>query len=167
MAKIAQELCGISLGKILKALFKHSNPGYDDLGWGNTYRLSAKNYKSWESGSEVSNAIKRHTYTDFSDVDKNEQYLREIVKECKSRDLTLVLITPPCRKLYNEMMNEKQYDKMKDIIKSIEDDYGVTYLDYLQDNRFVEDDYYDSNHLSEYGAEKFSIILNEDLLKLH
>lgn len=149
--------------KITKVLFKHSNSGYDDLGWGNTYKLRAKNNESWDSGSEASVAIERHTHTDFSNLNKNEQYLREIAKECIKQNITLVLITPPCWKLYNEMMDEKQYNKMKDVVRNIEEEYGVVYFDYLQDNRFGADDFYDSNHLTEYGAEKFSIILNEDL----
>jgi len=37
------------------------------------------------------------------------------------------------------------------------------YYDFMVDNRFVEDDFYNFSHLTEEGARKFSLMLKEKL----
>ena len=52
---------------------------------------------------------------------------------------------------------------MYEVIRKFQKECAVPYFDYLKDPRFVADDFYDSNHLSDIGAEKFTKILNEDI----
>ena len=40
----------------------------------------------------------------------------------------------------------------------------MLYLNYLQDDKFCADDFYDPSHLSEIGAEKFTVILMNDIM---
>jgi len=40
---------------------------------------------------------------------------------------------------------------------------NLPYFDYLKDPRFKADDFYDSNHLSDVGAIKFTKILDKDI----
>jgi hypothetical protein len=42
----------------------------------------------------------------------------------------------------------------------------VSYLNWLQHDSFTEDDFFDADHLNEYGAEKLSKLLNDYILKL-
>jgi hypothetical protein len=41
-----------------------------------------------------------------------------------------------------------------------------SYVDYLKDHRFEANDFYDSNHLSDVGAIKFTKILDNDINSL-
>ena len=41
--------------------------------------------------------------------------------------------------------------------------YGAVKCDYSRDARFRDDDFFDSDHLSDQGARKFSAILARDL----
>jgi hypothetical protein len=54
---------------------------------------------------------------------------------------------------------------MQETIKQITEKYGVPYFNYLRDDRFTEEDFVNSDHLNNKGAEKFSYILNEDVVK--
>ena len=75
----------------------------------------------------------------------------------------LVLITTPCWHTYYENVNQQQITKMYELIKQIQMDYNVPYLDYLKDNRFVSEDFGDPQHLSDNGAEKFTKILQQTI----
>ena len=151
------------IGKIQKYLLSSTDTGNDEWGWGNTYLLRNKNIKNWDSGEEARIAIQRHTYHDLSRAEVNNLTLIQLIKECKRRNINIVLITTPCWHTYNELLNKQQYYKMVEIINEVVKEYGITYIDYSSDNRFEENDFYDSNHLSDIGADKFSRILNEDL----
>ncbi len=75
----------------------------------------------------------------------------------------LVLITTPCWHTYYENVNQQQISKMYELIKQIQMDYNVPYLDYLKDNRFVSEDFADPQHLFDNGAEKFTKILQQTI----
>lgn len=50
------------------------------------------------------------------------------------------------------------------LIDSLANEYNLKYFDYMKDKRFNKEEYfYDGDHLSEVGAEKFSKILKQDL----
>lgn len=152
------------MGKIEKYFSKGVDVGYDAWGWGNTYSLSNKNMVSWQNGNEAREAIKRHTYSDLSNANVNYSRLVKIIDFCKERNIKLVLITTPCCDAYNAMIDNDQYSRMMEIVRDVEQKYGVIYLDYLRDSRFGDDDFFDSNHLSVNGAAKFTSILKEDII---
>ena len=145
------------------------NKGYDEWGWGNEYLLSKKKYNIWNDGTEAETAVKRHTPKDWNRALKraeiNTKRLRDIANTCKEKQITLILITTPCWHSYVELLDKRQLNKTYELIKQIQKDYDVVYFDYLKDKRFEANDFFDSNHLSEIGAEKFTIILNNDINK--
>ena len=150
-------------GKIKKLLFPNIDPGYDEYGWGNTNKLSEKKMGTWNDGTEAEAAAKRHTYKNWDDTDQNYALMKEIADFCKSRKIQLVLITTPCWHLYYEHLNGEQLKKMYELTHKIQQEYNLRYFDYLKDPRFEADDFYDSNHLSDVGAIKFSKILDKDI----
>ena len=83
----------------------------------------------------------------------------------KRRNVSVVFITVPVHYTYYDPINVTSYRRMQDTIKQITEKYGVPYFNYLRDDRFKAEDFINSDHLNERGAEKFTHILNEDVVK--
>lgn len=152
-------------GKLRKFFVKDDNPGYDEYGWGNAYKLADKDMTTWNDGSEAEAAVNRHTAKTWDYVETNYDRIREIAQFCKSHGIRLVLITTPCWHSYYDKLGEEQLAKMYELTHHLQEEFSVSYFDYLKDPRFVADDFFDSNHLSDVGAEKFTKILNDDVKK--
>lgn len=148
-------------GKIAKLFSSNEDPGYDEYGWGNTYKLSKKKMDKWNDGTEAEAAVKRHTAKSWDYIDMKFSQMKELADFCKSRNIQLVLITTPCWHSYYDNLNKEQLNKMYELTNRFKNEFDVPYFDYLKDPRFEADDFYDSNHLSEIGAAKFTKILNE------
>jgi hypothetical protein len=150
--------------KMQKIFNQNTDPEYDNFGWGNLYTLSTKNMEEWDSKSEAARAVKRHYADDWSTVEANYDKLREMAELCNKLNAQLVLISTPCNDAYNELLVQAQVDKMYETTDRFIKEFNVPYLDYREDPRFEADDFYDSNHLSDIGAAKFTKILNQDLI---
>ena len=150
-------------GKIAKLFSSNEDPGYDEYGWGNTYKLSKKKMDKWNDGTEAEAAVKRHTVKSWDYIDMKYAQMKELAEFCKSRNIQLVLITTPCWYSYYDNLNKEQLVKMYELTNRFKNEFDVPYFDYMKDPRFEADDFYDSNHLSEIGAKKFTKILNEDI----
>jgi hypothetical protein len=83
----------------------------------------------------------------------------------KRRNVSVVFITVPVHHTYYDQINVTSYQRMQETIKQISANSGVPYFNYLRDEGFTTEDFIDSDHLNERGAEKFSRILNEDVVK--
>lgn len=153
-------------GKVAKLFSSNEDPGYDEYGWGNTYKLSKKKMDKWNDGTEAEAAVKRHTAKSWDYIDLNYARMKELVDFCKSRNIQLVLITTPCWYSYYDNLNKEQLDKMNELTNRFKNEFDVPYFDYLKDPRFEADDFYDSNHLSDVGAIKFTKILDNDINSL-
>lgn len=151
-------------GKIAKLFSSNEDPGYDEFGWGNTYKLSKKKMNKWNDGTEAEAAVKRHTVKSWDYIHLNYARMKELVDFCKSRNIQLVLITTPCWFSYYDNLNKEQLEKMYELTNRFIEEFDVPYFDYLKDPRFGANDFYDSNHLSDIGAIKFSKILNQDIV---
>lgn len=138
--------------------------GYDEYGYGTTSCLSRKSIERWNNGSEAAEAVERHRAKSWDNITMNYGRMKVIAEWCEEHEVRLVLITTPCWKSYYGNLNDCQLKKMYGLIRDLQTEYGIEYYDFLKDSRFDEDDFYDSNHLSEYGAEKFTKILNDTLL---
>jgi hypothetical protein len=110
-------------------------------------------------------------------VDSHERQMRQVdllpnvaalERTCamlKQRNVSVVFITVPTQHTYYDHINLKSYQRMQDTIKQITEKCGVPYFNYLRDERFTTEDFINSDHLNSRGAEKFSRILNEDVVK--
>ena len=142
---------------------KGSELGYDEYGWGNTYKLSNKDKVIWDDGTEAEAAVKRHTANNWDYVDVKYSRMKEIAKFCESHNIQLILITTPCWHSYYDNLNKEQLSKMYETIHRFQKEFNVPYFNYLKDPRFKADDFFDSNHLSDVGAIKFTKILDKDI----
>ena len=152
-----------AMGKVAKLSKRDFVSEYDEYGWGTTYQLSKKNMTQWNNGIEAEAAVKRHTAKNWDYIEDNYAQLQQLARFCKARDIQLILITTPCWNTYTNNLNEEQLAKTYELTHKFASEFGLPYFDYLKDKRFTPDDFYDSNHLSDVGAEKFTKILAEDI----
>lgn len=147
----------------LSAYFKKRHLGCDPSGWGTDFKLIEKDDDIWDSEKEGETAASRHTAKDWNNVEYNIMLVKKIAEFCKQHNIKLVLITTPCWKTYCKNLDQKQLSQMYKLITELQQEYNIPYYDYLTDKRFVADDFFDNNHLSNVGAEKFTKILKTDI----
>lgn len=134
-----------------------------------------EDYRGWQPGppflEELQKTFDRENkkYARMQSVPSYKQAkinMRMIEKEadwCKSHGVRFVLVFPPHWKTFNHLLSKHQLSKNRQLIKDLQLRYPVTYLDYHEDERFIESDFGDRVHLSVCGAKKFSSILAAEL----
>lgn len=132
----------------------------DSLGFG--YPIYRKSTPTLDDAS-VATWVKRHTAKDFSCVEKNKQHILRIADYCQSNHVRLVIVTTPTWKTYYERLNHSQLKVMSEFIELLISKYDITYLNYIQDKRFIATDFTDCNHMSCDGANKLSILISEQI----
>lgn len=98
-------------------------------------------------------------------LDKNIKYLKEFITSLKKRNILPVLITTPVYKTYYDNMNPKKEEINEDVLNKLSKNFNIRYLNYLKDSRFDSTDYANNDHLNDKGIEKYSKILNEEIIK--
>lgn len=141
----------------------------DSLGLDHKYDLSEKEENKNKWLKAIPKSIKVHTALKNENAERiyqqNVQRMHEVAELCHDRGVKLYLVIPPTYNLYYENVDEEQLHRMYSAVKAVADKWdNVSWHDYFKDNRFVEDDFFDGNHLtSDVGAVKFGMILQEDL----
>lgn len=137
-----------------------------NLGWG-TRRKSDVAKDLIETGNLAS---QRHTKSNlhgkkFSTIFReNNDILNRLVADCKRKNIRLVLVTTPTYKSYYDRLNREQLSLTIEKAKRLElENLNVKYFNFLCDNRFEVQDFYDADHLSAKGAEKLSKILMDSI----
>jgi hypothetical protein len=134
----------------------------DEYGFGVSYKKEFR-VDDWSSSGSV--AAKRHTSTHIERVDTNLQYLLSIINSCKERGVNVLLLTTPVYYTYMEALDPVQLEEMISVCNRLDDNNEhVVYLNWLRHQAFTEDDFYDADHLNEYGAEKLTKMLDEYIL---
>lgn len=147
-------------GKIMKSISGNYIKWYDN-GWVK-WPLSEKS-PVWNA-EHVNKALARIYYAHSYDwVESNCSYLTNIIRYCCRHGIRVVLVSTPHTKEYNSCLNPQQIAHTQAMVDKIQKQYAVKYLDYREDNRFADDDFFDQSHLSEVGAKKFTKILMADI----
>jgi hypothetical protein len=100
-----------------------------------------------------------------ADLQTNLAALERAISLLKRKDVATVFITIPTHRTYFTQINMVSYQRMQATIKQTSDKYQIQYFNYLYDERFGDGDFVDSDHLNKKGAEKFTQIINEDIVK--
>lgn len=96
---------------------------------------------------------------------QNAKYLDELFSTLKERNIQAVIVTTPGVQTYYNNLNAERYMRMQNEIQALCQKYGLEYGNYLKDERFDDEDFYDGDHLSTQGAEKFSRILKDEIIE--
>jgi len=140
------------------------------LGWGTSYH-SGKSGDLAETGKL---AAMRHTRTDIHSskyttiFKENVDILNSIIQWCKNKNIELIFITTPTHLSYRNHLNKEQLSNtINTITKLADENANVQYFNMINDTNFVDEDYFDADHLNEIGAKKLSIIANSLITKLN
>jgi hypothetical protein len=119
----------------------------------------------WNSNSENGERIAyHHSIMDSENIETNITNLENIVRLLRLNDVIPALVTLPATSAYSSSINQDKYRSMLDRLNSVCGRYNVVYRNYLFDDRFTSSDFIDADHLSPEGAEKFSRLLNEEMV---
>lgn len=131
------------------------NYGWSSLGWGNYYSSSHK----VDMVKDGLNAITEHDSLAFS---TNIRALTDFVDELNSRNIRVILITPPAFKTFRCNINLKNVQETHRTMDEITTKYdNCSYFDYFSSTIFEENDFFNSDHLNERGARKLSHLIND------
>lgn len=89
---------------------------------------------------------------------------KQIASACKDANVRLIAVSFPCFQTAREKYTERGLKERIQCLDSMRSVYpGMEYIDFIDDTRFTEDDFFDSTHLNPQGADKLSRILRETL----
>lgn len=138
----------------------------DSLGFGTNY-TKANRSEDWVNSGEK--RINGHTFdvAKYADrINENKGYLNSIAMMCDQKNVKLLLVTMPVLKSYSERIDSMQYILTVEFCDSLVNAYdNVNYINLFTDNRFIEDDFFDADHLEKEGAEKLTRIIDNYLQK--
>jgi hypothetical protein len=159
------DLFGISYAQ--NALLMNFNvpAGTENLrenGWyENNVRLIFQNA---DSSSAVEIKRQNETMTDSVFVN-NKNYLEQLIKEITLKKCIPVIIRTPVYNTYSVKLDPDKNKITEEVINNLCKEYNCRSYNYLNDPRFVLSDFSDTDHLNETGAQKFSKIINEEIIK--
>lgn len=131
----------------------------DTLGFCLNYK---KEYRAQDWQSTGLTACTRHSKGKKENIETNLQYLEWIIQDCQKRNIKVILLTTPTFHTYYDVLNQEQVTEREEICNNLVKKYSnVTFLDWLKHEQFNEDDFFDADHLNEYGAEKLTRMLDQ------
>ncbi|MFC6097753.1 D-alanyl-lipoteichoic acid biosynthesis protein DltD [Flavobacterium qiangtangense] len=102
----------------------------------------------------------------LSDFQVNLDRLNRIIKLCSKQNVKVLLVTMPVTTHYARLVNQNKLRKIYTDCKRIASEQkNCIYLNLFQNKNFQNDDFYDTDHLNEKGAEKCSKILNKVIIE--
>ena len=97
-------------------------------------------------------------------LQKNRDYLKQIVITCEQRNVQVVLVGTPIWRTYYEHMDKDQLNAMYSSVDEIVSKHSnVIFYDYMIDKRITIDDFFNQDHLNGPGADKFTKLLNDTI----
>lgn len=155
---------GLRPAVAMKSLVGKESPRfYSNLGFLTNYSFQERR-KKWKETGKV--AAERHSdrTLDSGLFAENLEHARDIAALCEEKGVILILLTTPTYRTYQEHLLPEQHEKMLEFCHRITSEFpNVEYLDWENDERFLEDDFYDADHLNEQGARKLTGLLDEYL----
>ena len=144
----------------LKAYLQGDKWWCDSLGWGNGYLVEKR-----DSVSFFPENVRQHQFLNWDYTLRNRAYMDSIALWCQQHEVELVLLQTPVSEAYTCLTDPAQLQLVNAMTDSCCMQYGAKKRDYSCDNRFRDTDFFDSDHLSDQGARKFSAILARDLCR--
>ena len=94
----------------------------------------------------------------------NLAHLKSIADSCASHNIELVVFTQPAWHTYRENILKERRATLEKTLADMSREKGFLYLNYFDDARFVNEDFYDADHLThDHGAIKLTNMLMEDI----
>ncbi|MGA2405801.1 MAG: hypothetical protein ABSF81_03505 [Bacteroidales bacterium] len=133
---------------------KSDNIACTELGWGTSYN-SKYSKNLIESGKE---AAKRHRITDDQYFEEMTLVLDSIIGFSRKYKIELILFTPPAFESYRDNLDQGQINRTtQTVINKVNKCNNCSYFNFLEDKSFIRSDFYDADHMNEFGAKKLTL----------
>lgn len=131
----------------------------DSLGWG--CKREWGNQKP-DCTSLALNTAQNHGRSIGFSMEANIGRLVDIIKTCAERDIKVILLTTPTHESYYSLLDSAHLALTTQACERLDAEFSnTTYLNLLKDTSFVEEDFYDPDHLNTIGAAKLTKKLDE------
>lgn len=167
--KYNMEIIGnpLSFYKQVKRVGRYWIKGIDDnncdsLGLDLGYSKEKRGEEWYMNGRQRAEFHRKDIQKSQSIVEENTKYLETIIGRCEEKNVSVLLLTTPVCSTYYNNIDSSQYNLMLETCENFIHRYpNVQYLNLFKDSRFVEDDFFDADHLETEGATKLTKILDE------
>lgn len=132
----------------------------DSTGFGVNYSFENRD-PYWENGGEE--RARPHTLVALERWKEVVAVQNEFIDLCRKHGIEPVFITTPGWITYRSHLDPNQLRDMRNGVAWLVDNKKVRYIDFLSDKRFINEDFYDCDHLCDRGARKLSKILADTL----
>jgi hypothetical protein len=99
-----------------------------------------------------------------SKYQENLRIIDNFVCELRKRHIKVFFVIPPVPSTYSKYTNPKIREMNEQAILELCRKYNGRFFNYFTDKRFATEEFSDNDHLNSVGAEKFSKILNDDII---
>ena len=148
-------------GKMEKWI-QQQHPDCTPLGWDTDNSLDQKNQKEWNT-SQVERVLSRHHCSDWQQAQENQRLLLCIANYCCNHQLQLTLVAPPVYRAYSYGIPRRQRDFINQARQLCTETASARVLDFVCDSTYLDDDFFDPDHLTHEGAAKFTLQLADSL----
>ncbi len=129
-----------------------------ELGWGTEYKSAIKN-DLIDAGNVA--ATRHSANADVAHFSINKLVINDMIKFAADRNINVVLLTTPAYHAYTDNINKHQMQLTISMLEEMDAiNENVIYVNSLNDKDFIENDFYDADHLNEIGAKKLSLKLD-------
>ncbi|HEY0655308.1 MAG TPA: hypothetical protein VGD65_19375 [Chryseosolibacter sp.] len=101
---------------------------------------------------------------EYNKIPVLENYFKKILKYAEDRKINVILLMPPAQARELSSYPDSVIAEYDRYFQSFENRV-VHYLNYSRDSRFDSKDFFDFTHLSESSADKFSVLVNNDIAR--
>ena len=95
----------------------------------------------------------------------NKARLGALLGWLQARGISVVFVTLPVSPGYLALERPGSRERTRAALDGFRRKFGVAWHDYSGDPRFIEDDFWDADHLNFQGADKFSRLLGDEVVK--
>ena len=131
---------------------RHEPLACDSLGWGVAYTVDQRPQDALNP-----ERLAMHHIRSWRDVMTNVQAIFNLASWCKEHQLRLIIVQTPVSMVYQQRIPTIQKNYLRHVLNYSRLHYGAFMADFSDDSTFIPTDFFDADHLSSQGAEKFSI----------
>lgn len=131
------------------------------FGFLDSYSISGRTQDWSDSQGAIRRHIKKYEKTKY---EESLHYYIALANLCKQHETTLLFVTAPTHKNYYLQVPLKRRLLMRKLVEDVNKGTScqIYYLDLLDDPRFTDEDFFDTDHMTcEYGAPKLTKIIDD------
>jgi len=108
----------------------------------------------WENNT-LTNTVKKGVNNPLTNGTLNHLALDYMVSRFTESGIKVILVAPPLHPLLLEQLEHEQFAGHNNTLNSLSERYDVLVMNLIWDEYWVDDDFYNQNHLDRHGRETF------------